>query len=348
MPASQLPERLAVLDIGSLTVRAAVAESVAPGSISIICRRQEITALGERLAERGRLSPEAMNRTEAAAAAIVKEWQGLRVGRCQAVATQAVRQAENGAAFLNALKTSLHLPVTLLTSAQEASLTLEGVLAVLSPKFREAAELVVFDLGGGSCEFMLVRGNSEPIFAGLPLGVLTVSQSHPVGDPPQPEAVSSLRQKLQEKLGGFVTANFSSLLSRPPVLVGTAGAVTTLAAMSLKMMAYEPDRINNLVLSRNQLDELTAILAGLPESERARLPGLNAARAGVMVAGALLVLAILQAFSQDFLVVSDAGLLEGLLSRLSKIHGPRGVNDQPGCFPDNGKGVIILLQGSGN
>ena len=96
--------------------------------------------------------------------------------------------------------------------------------------------------------------------------------------------------------------------------MGTAGAVTTLAAMHLKLSEYEADRVNNLVLTRAQVAELAGLISRLPEAERARLPGLEPAKAGVMVAGALIILTILEVFGQDSLVVIDAGLLEGVLA----------------------------------
>ena len=96
--------------------------------------------------------------------------------------------------------------------------------------------------------------------------------------------------------------------------MGTAGAVTTLAAMHLRLTAYDPHKVNNLVLTREQVAELAGLISRLPEAERARLPGLEPAKAGVMVAGALIILSILEVFGQDSLVVVDAGLIEGVLA----------------------------------
>jgi exopolyphosphatase/guanosine-5'-triphosphate,3'-diphosphate pyrophosphatase len=99
--------------------------------------------------------------------------------------------------------------------------------------------------------------------------------------------------------------------------VGTAGAVTTLAALALKMSRYDASRVNNLILTRTQVAELAALLCRLPEGERARLPGMEPAKAGVMVAGALIVLTILEIFGQDSLITIDAGLLEGVLGEMA-------------------------------
>ena len=100
--------------------------------------------------------------------------------------------------------------------------------------------------------------------------------------------------------------------------MGTAGAVTTLAAMQLKLRAYDSNQVNNLILTRAQVAALAELLAGLPEAARARLVGIEPAKAGVMVAGALIVLTILEVCRQDSLVVIDAGLLEGVLHEMAR------------------------------
>jgi exopolyphosphatase/guanosine-5'-triphosphate,3'-diphosphate pyrophosphatase len=173
-------------------------------------------------------------------------------------------------------------------------------------------------VGGGSSEFALVRPGREPVFASLPLGVLTLSQARPLGDPPRPGKVAALQEELAARLGSFYQDAIRPHLDGAPQLVGTAGAVTTLAALQLKLLTYDPNKINNLVLTRNQVAALTELLAGLPEAARANLPGIEPAKAGVMVAGALIVLTILTVCRQDSLVVIDAGLLEGVLQEMAR------------------------------
>jgi exopolyphosphatase/guanosine-5'-triphosphate,3'-diphosphate pyrophosphatase len=118
-------------------------------------------------------------------------------------------------------------------------------------------------------------------------------------------------------LASFYQGAIRPHLEGDPRLVGTAGAVTTLAAMQLKLRVYDPDKINHLVLTRGQVAVLAELVAGLSESARARLAGIEPAKAGVMVAGALIVLTILEVCRQDSLVVIDAGLLEGVLHDLA-------------------------------
>ncbi|MFI5332294.1 MAG: exopolyphosphatase, partial [Desulfobaccales bacterium] len=172
----------------------------------------------------------------------------------------------------------------------------------------------VVDAGGGSSEFALARPGRESQFASLPLGVLTLTQARPLGDPPAPERVAALHADLAGKLRRFWDQTFPTDLRQTPRLVGTAGAVTTLAAMHLRLTAYDALKINNLVMTKEQVAELAGLISSLPEAERARLPGIEPAKAGVMVAGALIIQTILEVFGRDSLVVVDAGLIEGVLA----------------------------------
>ncbi len=298
-------------------MRLAVAESGGAGSCRIVHRGREITGLAEGLNQTGDLAPAATARTLAAVAGFAREIKEQVIERVRAVATQAVRQARNREDFLAELKTVWPWPVDVLAPEEEARLTLTGVLSVLNPQVLARGPVVVFDLGGASTEFALVRPGKEPVLKSLPLGVLTLSQARPLGDPPAPARVAALKAELDRLLGDFWQDHFAGLFPGPGRLVGTAGAVTTLAAMSLQMTAYDPERVNNLALTRGRVEELAALMSRLPEAQRALLPGLEAKKAGVMVAGVLIVLAIMRACRQEALTVSDAGLLEGVLLDLT-------------------------------
>ncbi len=307
---------IAAIDLGSLTVRLAVAASAGPGRFRILRHLREVTALGRGLAETGALAQEGMDRTAAALARFLREAAALGAADLTAVATHAVRRAGNRQVFLDRLRQELGLAVRVLAPEEEARLSLKGVLTVLAPKYLQEPVLAVFDVGGGSTELALRRSGTEPFFASLPLGVLTLSQAFPVGDPHEPARVAALKQELARRLAGFHREVLRPRLTAPPRLVGTAGAVTTLAAMALQMTDYDPGRVNNLVLTRERLAALAALVCRLPEAERARFPGIEPAKAGVMVAGALMVLAILEVCGRESLVVIDAGLLEGVLSEM--------------------------------
>jgi len=308
---------IAAVDLGSLTVRLALAEVQGPGRFRVVKQLREVTGLGRGLTGAGPLSPAGVAATLevlARYAAVLRE-QGI--ARVRAVATQAVRQATDGEEFRRQAAATLGVPVELISPDEEARLTLTGILTVLDPTVRAADPLVVFDVGGGSSEFVLLRAGHQPFFAGLPLGVLNLSALHPVSDPPRPAEVSALKEGVVRRLEIFYKENFNNL-SGTPVLVGTAGAVTTLAAMAQGLRAYDPERVNNYRLTRARLLKLAEFICRLPEAERARLPGLEPAKAGVMVAGVIFILGIVDLFRQEILITVDAGLLEGILAELAK------------------------------
>jgi exopolyphosphatase/guanosine-5'-triphosphate,3'-diphosphate pyrophosphatase len=313
--------RFAAVDLGSLTVRLAVAELAGRGRFQVLGHYREVTRLGAGLGQNDNLAPEAMARTLEALKGFVQVMgdQGVEVSRV--VATQALRQARNRDFFKEQVQELLGLPVQILSPEAEARLSLKGVLSALAPEFLAAPALVVFDVGGGSSEWALMRPGRQTQFASLPLGVLTLSQARPLGDPPRPEAVAALQGEIETRLGEFYQQTLQPHLTMAPLLVGTAGAVTTLAALALKMSHYDASRVNNLVLTRTQIAALTELLCRLPDAERARLPGMEPAKAGVMAAGALIILTILQIFQQDSLVVIDAGLLEGVLGEMKEEFG---------------------------
>jgi exopolyphosphatase / guanosine-5'-triphosphate,3'-diphosphate pyrophosphatase len=309
--------RFAAVDLGSLTVRLAVAEPAPDGQFRVLLHRREITGLGQGLAATNELTPEAMARTLKALQTFKQLMTAQGVEVCRAVGTQALRQAGNRQVFLDQLRDTLGLAVEVLAPEAEARLSLTGVLTSLAPAVLTAPCVLVFDVGGGSSEFALVRPGREPVFASLPLGVLTLSQARPLGDPPRPGPLAALQEELTARLGAFYQEAIRPHLQGNPCLVGTAGAVTTLAALQLKLRTYDPHKINNLILTRGQVAALAELLAGLPAAARARLPGIEPAKAGVMVAGALIILTILTVCRQESLVVIDAGLLEGVLREMA-------------------------------
>jgi exopolyphosphatase/guanosine-5'-triphosphate,3'-diphosphate pyrophosphatase len=309
--------RFAALDLGSLTVRLAVAEPTPNGQFRVLLHRREITGLGQGLAETGDLAPESMARTLKALQTFKQLMTAQRVEVCRAVGTQALRQARNRQLFLDQVRDSLGLTVEVLAPEVEARLSLTGVLSDLAPEVLAAPAVLVFDVGGGSSEFALMRPGREPVFASLPLGVLTLTQARPLGDPPAPSKVAALKEELAARLEIFIEGAIRPYLEGDLRLVGTAGAVTTLAAMQLQLRAYDAQQVNNLTLTRAQVAALAALVAGLPEAERALLAGIEPAKAGVMVVGALIILTILEVCRQDSLVVIDAGLLEGVLHEMA-------------------------------
>lgn len=307
------------MDIGSLTIRLAIAEIGADWpNLRLIHTKREITHLGQGLVRSGSLTPEAMARSLAVLAEFNQDLQRYEVAAARAVATQAVRQARNRPAFLEQIYQQTGLRVEVLSPEQEARLSLAGVLSVLTPA-EDNRPVVVFDVGGGSTEWALLLPGESPRFTSLPMGASTLTQRYLASDSPSNADLAALRTRIQRHLSRLAETFFpESGLKARPRLVGTAGTVTTLGAMFLGMRIYQPQKINNLVLTRSTVDRLAGQMAALTEAERAALPGLEPGKAGVIVAGALIIQEILEFFQQACLTVIDAGLLEGVLLQIAK------------------------------
>jgi exopolyphosphatase/guanosine-5'-triphosphate,3'-diphosphate pyrophosphatase len=232
-----------------------------------------------------------------------------------AVATSVVRQAENGEAFIAQIHKRTGIPVRTLNGSEEARLTLKGVLSAVTQPTRNT---LVFDLGGGSTEFILTEGTRPLKVKSTPLGVVFLSETLPTSDPPTPQELSRLSTTIRKHLSFMDVHNLLPAVlphgdPSPLSLIGTAGTVTTLAAIDQKMEIYDPRTINNYRLSREALLTMYQRLTTLTALQRTALHGLEKGREAVIIPGTAIVLEIMSLFGCNHLIVSDAGLLEGIL-----------------------------------
>ncbi len=216
-----------------------------------------------------------------------------------------MREAQNIAIFLDRIEKETRLPVRIISGLEEARLMAKGVLSLFPSR---SGETVIFDMGGGSTEFVFMKEGQMAERLSLPLGVVALTERFLKSDPPGPDESELLKGHCQNILKKNLTNN-----DNIKNLIGTAGTVTTLAAMVKKLFDYDPDQINGTVLTKDRLRQLSEEIFALPLDQRAKLAGLEPGRADVIAAGLLLVLEILDHFSQEDLLVSDAGLLEGLI-----------------------------------
>lgn len=305
----------ASLDLGTNTFRLLIAEGISRNRVSPLFKKRAVTRLGEGFPRGGRIQPAAIERSMAALydfASIIDHYQ---VKHVFAVATSVVREAVNGAAFIQQVYDRTGIPVRTLNGSEEARLTLKGVLSTVEHQSKYAA---VFDIGGGSTEFMVTEGNRLLKTESIPLGVVFLAETLPTSDPPTARELSRLRTSIRKELllndlhGALpagVTAGDEGLLT----LIGTAGTVTTLAAIDQKMEVYDPQTIDNHRLSRKTIEIIYQHLTALTAAERTRLPGLEEGREVVIISGTAIVLEIMDCFRRSHLTVSDAGLLEGVL-----------------------------------
>jgi len=284
--------RVGVVDLGTNSTRLLVAD-VEDGSVRELERRLTITRLGEGVDERRLLLPTAVARVRNTLADYRRVLETRRVERTLAVATSAVRDAENGEAFLGEVEWSYGFDTRLLSGDEEARLTFAGVAAgrALPPG------ALVVDVGGGSTELVLADWHES-----LDLGCVRLTERFLRSDPPTPSELAACREHVRALLPGE---------PGPTHLVGVAGTVTTLAVLSLGLDEEDPALVHGHRLAAAWIDAEVDRLASLSVPELREIRGMHPERAPVIVAGALVVAETLRHFGLDELEVSEHDLLHG-------------------------------------
>ncbi len=299
---------LAAIDVGSNTVRMLLGDGVA-GKLQPLQYFRQITRLGGNFSAKG-LAPQSMERTLSALRGFARILKQQPPDAVRLVGTAALRRACNRHEFIAQVARDTGLILEVIGGMEEAELSAAGVLSVIDPL--PPTSLIV-DIGGGSTEFILCRGNE-----------ILSQQSHPLGVVPLCEefAAGQRQQQIAEVLRRFSQEidreGHGGVLSDGCQLIGTAGTVTTLAAMQLRMTKYDWRIINNQRLDRAWLQETLDQLISLSLPERAALPGLEAGRADLIVPGLEILLAVSRLIAADECRVADSGLLEGLLLQLAR------------------------------
>lgn len=301
-------ETLAAIDLGTNTARLLIGR-IEGGNIARELVMRRITRLGGGFCREKGIAVEARERTVAAMhefAGAIREY-GVR--HVKAVATSAVRDAVNGVDFCQEVRQATGICLETISGEQEGELTLRGVLSGLD---RKPEYLLVFDVGGGSTEYTLARGEEILFTRSLPLGVVRLTEGKVTPAAMEEKVDRELRMLLQEMRG----AGLLHLAGRA-VLVGTAGTATTLAAISQRLIDYDYRKINNHVIPLEEIEAIFGRLLPLsPEERLTRIAGLEKGREDLIVAGTILTMRTMALFGIHRLKVSDFSLLEGLLITL--------------------------------
>jgi exopolyphosphatase/guanosine-5'-triphosphate,3'-diphosphate pyrophosphatase len=304
---------LAGIDIGTNSLRLLIA-ATGPGSFREIISDRRITRLGQDLDRRGVLSPEAEERSLHALVDFQNSIRQHGVSHTSAIGTSALRKAANSSAFIDHVRKRTGIVVRIITGEEEARLTLLGVeqsLAVPDEKHSNApASALVIDIGGGSTEIIITHRDKNPVIASLPLGAVYLTDQFLLHDPPTVEELNSLRRAVQSQLDRYLGA------IRPPsnsIFVGTAGTITTLAAIDQGLVQYDPEKINGSVLTREFVDNIVLKLSTLTLKERKTIRGLEPGREDIILAGAVVAQEIMHRFGFPSIRVSDWGLREGIV-----------------------------------
>jgi exopolyphosphatase/guanosine-5'-triphosphate,3'-diphosphate pyrophosphatase len=304
--------RLATIDLGTNTVRYLLVEiDGRRADWLVIDQDQRVTRLGEGLAAAGRLGEAPMARTGAAVHEYAERARRLGAAEVRVVATSAVREAVNGREFAAGLERATGVRIAIVSGEAEARLTVRGVLAGLR---NVAAPLIVFDVGGGSTEFIRWRDGAVAAATSLRLGVVPLAERYPFPKPVEWDRYGALVREIRDRLA----RELSPAITASPVetLVGTAGTVTTLAALDLGLDAYDAGRVQGHRLTRAAIDTQLRRLGALDLTGRAALPCLEPGRADLIVPGVAIVTATMERLAAEALVVSDWSLREGIVAEL--------------------------------
>ncbi len=293
------------VDIGSNSFRLLVAE-FADGRLRPLAHDLVTVRLGEGLGATGLIAPASMLRAEAALSRFAVLMAPYPVPRVRACATHAVRMAANRDEFLQVAENLLGVRIEVLSGEEEARLALLGTLSAL-PEAQRRYPLFLVDVGGGSTEIILQAATgSVPRVISLPLGAVGLTEEFGADLVAMREKIQTiLAPALRSVVGGEVAGQGS-------LLVASGGTATTLAALALGLERYDAQQVQNYRLSQDAVPRLVDWLAVLSPGERNGLAALADGRGEIIVAGAALLAAIQQALASPVLV-SDAGLLEGIL-----------------------------------
>ncbi|MFP5351028.1 MAG: exopolyphosphatase [Actinomycetota bacterium] len=299
--------RVAAIDVGTNSTRLLVGEARADGFRSVE-RRMVITRLGEGVDRRRVLAPEALQRTLSTIAEYAATCGELGVERLRVTGTSAVRDAHNRDEFFDGVRTLTGSEPELLSGEAEATATFLGALSDL-PK---SGPVLVVDIGGGSTEFIV--GETEPRkLISIDIGCVRMLEKHLHSDPPAPEELEALREEVRGEV-----ERVAEEMEVPPGarMIGVAGTVTQLAALKAGIPVYDPDVTHHAVLTHGDVRRLARRLESLTFSQRKRIKGLDPGRADVIVAGAEILLCVMEAFDAAEVLTSEKDILDGLVIQL--------------------------------
>ena len=303
---------LAGIDCGTNSTRLLVAD----GSGQTVERLMRITRLGQRVDATGRLADEAIART----VAVLQEYRQVLdrhgVERVRMTATSAARDAANRDDFFTAATAAVGVTPELLGGEEEARLSFLGATSDLDP---DEGPFLVVDIGGGSTEFAVgtpaSQGGGPDGVLSTDIGCVRLTEKFLHSDPPAPEELSQSFDVVRGHLDDV--ARVIPSVADVRRFVGLAGTVTTMAAVELGLATYDRDRIHHFVLTRAAAEDVFRTLATESRRQRLHNPGLEEARADVIVGGAIIVTAIMRYFEFSECLVSEADILDGLVLSLA-------------------------------
>ncbi|PIR20275.1 MAG: phosphatase [Deltaproteobacteria bacterium CG11_big_fil_rev_8_21_14_0_20_47_16] len=297
----------ATIDIGTNAVLLLIGEKAADGKITSIHESAELTRLGQGLGSSNRLHPDGMQRTLdtlKAYADICKKYQASPI---VAVGTSAFRRATNAQEFVDRIQKETGIQVQIISGDEEASLSFDAARAEFGDN------ILVIDIGGGSTEFIWKTAQGLHTQS-LKLGAVTLQENYGQHDPLGTEDAVEMEGAVLEYLGMLPESALAD--TKGLTMVGIAGTVTTLAAMTLQLEKYDHEQVHGHVLSMADVERILSDLLPLSTEERKKLPGLEPKRADVIYPGALILEEAMEHFGKNSIVACHHGIRWGLAYRL--------------------------------
>jgi len=308
---------VAAVDLGTNSTRLLIA-GITGNELSEVARRLTITRLGEGVDRRRRLLPLPIARVRNCLADYRREIESYGVTRTLAIATSAVRDAENGEAFLGEIEWSYGFTTRLLDGSAEAAMMARGVSAGRA----ELGDTLLVDIGGGSTELVLCVNGEVESSSSMDVGCVRLTERFLESDPPtQPELAAG---------AAYVRALLPTLVAS--MAIGVAGTVTTLAALDLELALYDPERTHGHRISCAAVNEQLARLAGMTLKERLRVPGIEPGRASVIVAGLVVLREIMETYALNEIEVSERDILHGAAYAAAELPEPEEGLAPPGAY----------------
>jgi exopolyphosphatase/guanosine-5'-triphosphate,3'-diphosphate pyrophosphatase len=314
--------RVAAVDLGSNSTRLLVAD-VVDGRLDDVVRRLKITRLGEGVDERKRLLPAPIARVRNVLTDFRREAEQLGAERTLAVATSAVRDAENGEAFLGEVEWSYGFATRLLSGDEEAELSFRGASAGRTL----AQDTLLIDIGGGSTELVVGGPDGLLFHDSLNMGGVRLTERFLHSDPPTDEELDACRAGARALLAEHVRQDV-----RPQSAIGVAGTITSIAALDLGLPEYDPNQVEGHRLSRDGVRAQLERLASLPLAQRSQVPALDPDRAPVIVAGTVILGEVLAHFGLDTLEASEHDILDGAALEAADLPEPEEGAAPPGAY----------------
>jgi exopolyphosphatase/guanosine-5'-triphosphate,3'-diphosphate pyrophosphatase len=301
-----LAKRVASIDIGTNTILLLIAE-VSEGEMKPLLEMEAIVRLGENLQKSGVISPQAMDRGLQTLTQYLERCQAWEVQKLFAVGTSALREAKNSEVFLKLVKEKLNLSIGVISGEEEAQLSFLAV----AKDFQETGKpILVVDVGGGSTEFILGRGDQISQWISLPLGSVRFTEQFLHSDPVQEEEWQKMERKILESLVDIPHSQ------EPLSMVAVGGTATTLASVEQGLEEFVVEKIHHFVLKKEALKNQLLLYRSQTIEERKKIPGLPMARADVVLAGAAILYLTMEEVNCPSVLMSCHGVRYGLIYKM--------------------------------